>query len=157
MHTYWTSLSLDLFAGSGVDPSRSSIAGSSLIFSKFTVMKYVVYFCCTIKILISNWPRTRKFRQLLQAGKTVVFDFARHDQALVTLVVQVLCYDWSKFDRWVHAEYLCSMLNLVHFWQLKLTEFFVNSWCFPLSFCLSFPLDVQNEISCYQESSVIHS
>ena len=27
------------------------------------------------KILTSNWPRTRKFSQLLQAGKTVAFDF----------------------------------------------------------------------------------
>ena len=101
------------------------IAGSSLLFSKF--MKYVVFMCRTIKILISNWPRTRKFSQLLQAGKTVAFDFAHHDHALVTLFVQFLCCDWSKFDRWVHAENLCSILNLVYFdswsWQS-----FVSTW-----------------------------
>ena len=51
-------------------------------------MKYVVFMCRTIKILISNWPRTRKFSQLLQAGKTVAFDFSRHVHALVTLYVQ---------------------------------------------------------------------
>ena len=34
--------------------------------------------CHAIKILISTWPRTRKFSQLLQAGKTVAFDFAHH-------------------------------------------------------------------------------
>ena len=62
-------------------------------------MKYVVYFSCTIKILISNCPRTRKFSQLLQAGKTVAFDFAHQDHALVTLFVQFLCCDWSEFDR----------------------------------------------------------
>ena len=67
--------------------------------------------CRTIKILISNWPRTRKFSQLLQAGKTVAFDFARHDHALVTLFVQFLCCDWSKFDSWVHGQNLCSSLK----------------------------------------------
>ena len=103
------------------------------------LVKYVVFMCCTIKILISNWPRRQKFSRLLQAGKTVAFDFSHHVRhhvhALVTLYVQFLCSDWSKFDRWVHAE-SCLL------WQLKLTEFCVNFWCFN---CL-FPLDVQNEI-----------
>ena len=76
---------------------------------------------CTIKILISNWPRKRKFSHLLQAGKTVAFDFPHHGHALVTLYVQFLCSDWSKFDRWVHAENLCSILKVVYFdswsWQ----------------------------------------
>ena len=44
-------------------------------------MKYVVFMCRTIKILISNWPRMRKLSQLLQAGKTVAFDFCHHVQA----------------------------------------------------------------------------
>ena len=38
-------------------------------------MKYVVFMCRTIKILISNRPRTRKFNQLLQAGKTIALTF----------------------------------------------------------------------------------
>ena len=56
----------------------------------------------TIRILISNWPRTRKFSQFfkIQRGKS----FSYHGHALVTLYVQFLCFDWSKFDRWVHAE-----------------------------------------------------
>ena len=117
------------------------IAGSSLIF--FLIhMKYVVFMCRTIKILISNWPRTRKFSQLLQAGKTVAFDFSHHGHALVTLYVQFLCSDWSKFDRWVHAQNLCSILNLVYFdswsWQS-----FVSTWDV---FNFLFPLEVQNEI-----------
>ena len=39
-------------------------------------MKYVVLRCRTIKILISKWPRSRKFGQLLQAGRTVAFHVA---------------------------------------------------------------------------------
>ena len=117
------------------------IAGSSLIFFKIH-MKYVVFMCHTIKILISNWPRTRKFSQLLQAGKTVAFDFSRHVHPLVTFYVQFLCSDWSKFDRWVHAENLCSILNFVYFdsWS---SQSFVST-CDVFNFL--FPLDVQNEI-----------
>ena len=130
--------------------SFQMIAGSSLIFLKIH-MKYVVFMCRTIKILISNWPRTRKFSQLLQAGKTVAFDFSHHGHALVTLYVQFLCSDWSKFDRWVHAENLCSILKLVYFAEadrvlcqlvMFLTVFF--HWMHKMKF------------SCYQESSVIH-
>ena len=66
----------------------------------------------------------------IHAGKTEAFHFSHHSHALVTLYVQCSdWYDWSKFDRWVHAENLDSIL-----WQLKLTEFFVNLWCFLLSF-----------------------
>ena len=105
-------------------------------------MKYIVFMCHTIKILTSNWPRTRKCSHLLQAGKTVAFDFANHGHALVTLYFQFLCSDWSKFDRWVHAENLCSILKLVYF----------DSWSWQRfgSTCDVFnrlsPLDVQNEI-----------
>ena len=81
-------------------------------------MKYLVFMCRTIKVLISSWPRTRKFSQLLQAGKTVAFDFSLYGyavgHALVTLYVQFLCSDWSQFDRWLNAENLCSILNLVY-------------------------------------------
>ena len=53
----------------------------------------------------------------IQVGKT----FSYHGQALVMLYVQFIWSDWSKFDRWVHAENLCSILKLVYFdswsWQ----------------------------------------
>ena len=62
-------------------------------------MKYVVFMCRTINILILNGPRTRNFSELLRAVKTVAFDFSHHGHALVTLYVQFLCSDWSKFDR----------------------------------------------------------
>ena len=99
-------------------------------------------YCCTIKIFISNWPRTRKVSQLLQAGKTVASDFSHNGHALVTLYVQFLCSDWSKFDRWVHAENLCSILKLVYFDSWSWQSFVSTCDVFN---CL-FPLDVQNEI-----------
>ena len=98
--------------------------------------------CRTIKILISNWPRTRKFSQLLQGEKTVAFDFSLHCHAFVTLYVHFLCSDWSKFDRWVHAENLCSILNLVYFDSWSWQSFVSTCDVFN---CL-FPMDVQNEI-----------
>ena len=127
------------------------IAGSSLIFFKIH-MKYVVF-----QILILNWPRTRKFSQLLKAGKTVAFDFAHHGHALVTLYVHFLCSDWSKFDRWVHAENLFSILNLVYFdswsWQSFLSTCDLFNCLFPPFLTV---LMYKMKFSCYQESSVIH-
>ena len=128
------------------------IAGSSLIFFKKIHMKYVVFMSRTIKILISNWPRTRKFSQLLQAGKTVAFDFSRHVHALVTLYVQFLCSDWSKFDRWVHAENSYSILKVFYFDSWSWQSFVSTCDVFSRLFLL----DVQEmKFSCYQESSVI--
>ena len=149
-------VSLGRIAGSGVDPSRSTIswklsADKVLVFkwSQAQVwffflihMKHVVFMCRTIKILISNWPGTRKFSQLLQAGKWVAFDFSHHVHALVTLYVQFLWSDWSKFDRWDHVENLCSILNLVYFDRWSRQGFVSTCDVFN---CL-FPLDVQNEI-----------
>ena len=85
----------------------------------------------------------------VQAGKT----FSYHGHALVTLYVQFLYSDWSKFDRWVHAEKLCSILKVVNFDSWSWQSFVSTCNVFN---CL-FPLDVQNEIQLrYQESSVIH-
>ena len=118
------------------------IAGSSLFFPRIHI-KYVVFMSLwprTIRILISNWPRTRKFSQFFKntGGKTISY----HGHALVTLCVQFLCSDWSKFDRWVHAENLCSILKLVYFDSWSWHSFV--STCDVLN-CL-FLLDVQNEI-----------
>ena len=74
----------------------------------------------------------------IQAGKT----FSYHGHALVTLYVQFLYSDWSKFDRRVHAENLCSILNLVYFDSWSWQSFVSTCDVFN---CL-FPLDVQNEI-----------
>ena len=55
-------------------------------------------------------------------------------------IVQCLCSDWSKFDRWVHAETdLYSILNLVYFqfdswsWQSILSTCDVFYCLFPLN------------------------
>ena len=80
----------------------------------------------------------------------VAFDFSHQGHALVTLYVQFLYSDWSKFDRWVHAENLCSILKLVYFvedrvlYQLVMFSTVFFHWMYKIKF------------SCYQESSVIH-
>ena len=112
------------------------IAGSSLFFPMIH-MKCVVFLSLwprTVKILISNSPRTRKFSQLFKntGGKT----FSYHGHALVTLYVQFLYSDWSKFDRWVHAENSYSILKVVYFdswsWQSFVSTCDVFSCLFPL-------------------------
>ena len=116
----------------GVYPSRSSIfwsyplttfeviAGSSIYFLKIH-MKYVVFMSLwprTIKMLISNWPRTRKFSQS-----------------------SFYATDWSKFDRWVHAEIYTASWNL-----FTLTAEANRVLCQLVMFNCLFPLNVQNEI-----------
>ena len=93
----------------------------------------------TFKMLISNWRRTRKFNRLLhlQAGKAITFYFS-HCHALITLCVQFLCSDWSKFDRWVHAK------NLFSVWKLASDSCSFVSACDVLNYL--FLLGVQNEI-----------
>ena len=71
----------------------------------------------------------------IQAGKT----FSYHGHAFVTLYVQFLCSEWTKFDNWAHAENLCSILKVVYF----------DSWSWQsfVSTCDVFNCqDVQNEI-----------
>ena len=103
-------------------------------------MKYVVFMCCTIKILISSWPWTQ-FSELLQAGKRfwLLSPWSQVGQDLPPIF---LCSDWSKFDRWVHAENLCSILKLDNFDSWSWENFVSTCDVFN---CL-FPLDVQNEI-----------
>ena len=148
-------VSLDRIAGSGVDPLRTSLfwklsVDELLVFKWsqpqvyffYTHMKYVVYFCRTIKIIISNWPRARKFQPAITGRQDSCFWLCSHDHALIRLFVQFLFCDWSKFDRWVYAENLCSILNLVYFESWSWQSFVSTCDVFN---CL-FPLDVQNEI-----------
>ena len=88
------------------------------------------YFCSTIKILISNWPRMRKFSQLLQAEKIVAFDFAHHDHALVMLFVHFFMLWLVKIWQVSKCGKFMQHLESCLFWQLKLTEFCVNLWRF---------------------------
>ena len=70
-----------------------------------------------------------------------MLDFSHHSHALVTFLVQFLCSDWSKFDRWVHAEIDAASGKL--FTDSWSWQSFVSSW--DVFNCL-FLLDVQNEI-----------
>ena len=67
----------------------------------------------------------------IQVGKT--FSYPGHKL--------FLCSDWSKFDRCVHAENLCSILKLVDFdswsWQSFLSIYDVFNCLFPLDVQLS--------------------
>ena len=85
-----------------------------LTFSFFLIhIKYVVFMSLN-PALLRFWFKTDLGRKnsasylTIQAVKT----FSYHGHALVTLYVQFLCSDWSKFDRWVYAENLCSILTL---------------------------------------------
>ena len=59
----------------------------------------------------------------MQAGNTDVFLFSHHSHALVTLHVQFL-YQVSSCGKFIQHLETCLL------WQLKLTEFCDNLWCF---------------------------
>ena len=108
--------------------------------------------------LLTFWCQTDLGREnsasylKLQAGKRDAFHFSHHSHALVTLHVQCLCYDWSKFDRCVHAEKLYSILRLVYFASRSWESFVSTCDVFNCLFHWMYKI----KYSCYQESSVIH-
>ena len=112
------------------------IAGSSSIFLKCIWNK-----SCSWAALLKSWFRTDLGRE----NSTGFYIYTQGRQSLLTFLTvrrwSRLCSDWSKFDRWVHAENLCSVWKLAYCswsWQS-----FVSS-CDVLN-CL-FLLGVQNEI-----------
>ena len=120
------------------------IAGSSLFFSEdsYQIVVFMSLWRRTIRILISNWPSKAKISPVflkVQAGKNTL---SYHGHALVPLYVQFLYSDRSKFDRWVHAKKLCSILKIVYFDSWSWQSFVSTGDVFN---CL-FLLDVQNEI-----------
>ena len=107
-----------------------------------------------INILISNWSRTRKFSQSFEnTSRRRLFTFLTIvTRSSRSTTVQFLCSDWSKFDRWVHAENLYSILNLVYFDSWRWQSFLSTYDAF---YCL-FHWMHKMKYSCYQQSSVIH-
>ena len=106
------------------------IAGSSLFFPMIH-MKYVVFtsLCpCTVKILISNWPWTQKFSQFLKkAGEEdLSLQWSRVGHALCLMFILWLVKIWQVSSCGKFMQHLESCF----LWQLKLTEFCVNLWCF---------------------------
>ena len=106
--------------------SFQMIAGSSLFF--LIHMKYVVFWMCRTFKLTSE----AKIQPVFTGREDMpfAFDFSHQGHALVTLYVQFLYSDWPKFDRWVHAQNLCSILNLLYFaswsWQSFVSTFVFN-------------------------------
>ena len=86
----------------------------------------------------------RQGRQLLLTFLTMVTRWSRSTS-------NFFCSDWSKFDRWVHAGNLCSILNLVYFDSWSWQSFV--STCDVLN-CL-FPLDVQKSLLLFMASLFI--
>ena len=140
----------DCTAGPSVDPSRSSIflklsvdklpvwndRGLKFIFPMIH-LKYVgllVVFMSlwphTIKILFSNWPRTRNFSQFYKnTGREDLFlSWSRVGHALRPIFMLWLVKIWQVSSCGKFMQHLESCL----LWQLalKLTEFCVNLWCF---------------------------
>ena len=108
------------------------IAGSSLFFPMIH-MKYVVFMSLwprTIKILISNWPRTRKFSQFFKntGGEDVFLPKTRVGHVLRPIFMLWLL----KILQVSSCGKLLQHLESCLLWQLgmKLTEFCVNLWCF---------------------------
>ena len=148
----------DLIAGSGIGPSRSSILWGYLLtgfwFSNGCRLKFNFFKCMLMsgpnKILISIWPRTRKFNQLLQVGKAVTFDspWSRVSHALRPIFILWLVKIWQVSSCGTFMQHLETclliaevdrvMFHLVMF----LTVFF--HWKYTMKY------------SCFQDSSVIY-
>ena len=118
------------------------IAGSYLFSPKFIWNKLCL--CHYGPAVLTFWFKTdlgrKNSARYLKIQEEKTFSYRGH--ALVTLHVQFSCSDWSKSDRWVHAENLCSILKLVYFDSWSWQNFLSTCDVFK---CL-FSLDLQNEI-----------
>ena len=105
-------------------------AGSSPFFPMIH-MKYVVFMSLwplTVKILISNWPRTRKLSQLFDntGGEDLFLPWSCVGHALRPIFVLWLVKIWLESSCGKFMQRLENCLLR----QLKMTEFCVNLWCF---------------------------
>ena len=97
-------------------------------------IRYVVFMSLwprTIRILISNWSRTRKFSQFFQNFLSNLFlPWSPISHALRPILMLWLVKIWqvSSYEKFMQHLESCLL------WQLRLTEFSVNLWCFWLSF-----------------------
>ena len=81
---------------------------------------------CHYGLALSNWPRTQKFSQLFKITGVgeLFFPWLRSMSHFYALICHNLI---GEFMFMQHLE-TCLL------WQLKLTEFCVNLWCFKLFF-----------------------
>ena len=100
--------------------SFQEIAGSSLIFFKF-IWSMLCLCAAQLNFLFQTDLGRENSASCYRQWRQLLLTFPTHGHALVTLYVQFSYSDWSKFDRWVHAQNLCSILILVYFdswsWQ----------------------------------------
>ena len=106
------------------------ITGSSLSFPMIQ-MKYVVFMSLwprTIRVLVSNWPRTLKFSQFFKntGGEDVFLPWPRVGHALRAIFMLWLV----KIGQVSSCGKFMQRLESCLLWQLKMTEFCVNLWCF---------------------------
>ena len=101
-------------------------------------MKYVVFMSLwprTIKILISNWPRTRKFSQFFKntGGEDLFLPWSRVGHALRPIFMLWLVKVWqvSSCGKFMQHLKTCLLLTVFFHWMYKM------------------------KCSCYKESSVI--
>ena len=85
-----------------------------------------------IKFLISNWRRTRFFSQLFEntGGEDLFLPWSRVGHALRPIFMLWLVKIWQVSSCGKFMQHLETCL----LWQLKLTEFCVNLWCFLMFF-----------------------
>ena len=107
------------------------ISGAHQIWWAPVHMKYVVFISLwprTVKILISNWPRTQKFSHSFKnkGGEDLFLPWSRVGHALGPIFVLWLVKIWQVSSCGKFMQHLESCL----LWQVKLTEFCVNLWCF---------------------------
>ena len=139
--TRWP-VSLDRIAGSGVDPSKSSIfevirwqvtsfqviAGSSYIFFKF-----IWNMLCLSAAQLKFWFQTDLGREnsasCFRQGWQLFFTFL----AMVTRWSRSTLSFYALIGQNLTGEFMRKFMQHLEsclLWQLKLTEFCVNLWCF---------------------------
>ena len=114
-------------------------------------MKYVVFMCRTIKILVSNWPRTWKFSQLI-TGKEDSCSWLFSPWWHVGHALRPIFMVW--------LVKICQVSSCRKFMQHLETCYFDSwSWQSFVSTCVVFNclflLDVQNEIHLLSRSPLL--
>ena len=136
-------VSRDRIAGSGVDPSRSSIvlklsADNLLVFKwsqahVYFFFKFISNMFCLCQYshaLLRFWFQTDLRRKnsasfvKIQAGKTWAWSRVGHAPRPICMLWLVKIWQASSFVKFMQHLESCLL------WQLKLTEFWVNLWCF---------------------------
>ena len=117
-------------------------------------MKYIVFMCRRIKILISNWPRTRYYRQgrqLLLTLLTMVTRWSRSMSNFFALIGQnltgefvpkIYAASWNLFTLKAEVLSTCDVFNCLFLLDVRneiqlLSRVFCYSWLVCLlGFCL---------------------